>query len=254
LPFTHLRLAAPRRRVLAKGYPVSPRTLGDHLRCRRLERGLTQRTVAKTWGVRIETVSAWELGRARPSIRQVAKIIALLGGDPESVPEGLPGRLLAVRRRLGLTQAQLAMRLGQDEAQISRWESSRKRPHVWIAGRIDLTLRVLEGRPANELQAPLSFFDVTRWRRKPPEGMRIGPVTYGERLRAKRLDLGLTLEAVAKRAGTNRGTLYRLERDHQKPQGLIRQALDLMLSRASHLDPPPREASTVSRPSRRRRS
>src|SRR5437867_7472692 len=62
-------------------------------------------------------------------------------------------------------------------------------------------VRAMEGRPANNPMAPPSFFDPTRWRRKPPAGVTVGPKTPGERLRARRLKLGLSLEEAARPHG-----------------------------------------------------
>jgi transcriptional regulator with XRE-family HTH domain len=216
--------------VFPKGYPTCLRTVGDHLRRRRLEAGLTQRTLAERWGVRTETVANWELGRTRPLVRQIAKILALVGVDPEASPDTLSGRLLAVRRRLGLTQAELAARLGQDEHQICRWEGGRQKPHPGIASRIDLGLRALEGRPVDDADAPLSFFDLTRWRRKLPAGVTLTPQTFGERLRARRLELGLSMREVAGRAGVSRGTIYCLEADRQRPSVTVAGALGHVLA------------------------
>jgi transcriptional regulator with XRE-family HTH domain len=216
LPFCNLRLRGRRPHELPRGYPREVRTLGDHLRRRRLDLRLTQRILGERWGVRSETIAAWELGQTKPGIRQVAKIVALLGGDPVDHPATLSGRLLAIRRRLGLTQAELAAQLGQDEKQTCRWERGLRTPHHAIKGRIDLALRALEGRAAELGSESPSYFDLTRWRRKPPpEGVTFEPKTFGERLRARRLELGLSATSVARQAGTSRGTLYRIERGNQ---------------------------------------
>lgn len=215
MPFCNLRLRGARPPELPRGYPHEVRTLGDHLRRRRLDLGLTQRILAERWGVRSETIAAWELGRTKPGVRQVAKIVTLLERDPVDHPATLSGRLEAVRRRLGLTQAELAARLGQDEKQICRWERGRQNPHPWLAGRIDLGLRGLEGQALDGADATISFFDLTRWRRKPPGGSAVRPKTLGERLRARRLALALSATFVARQAGTSRGTLYRIERGRQ---------------------------------------
>ena len=105
-----------------------------------------------------ETVGAWERSTSKPSIRRLAGILGFLGEDPEPADGTLPGRLAAIRRRLGLTPAELAARLGQDEHQICRWERGRKRPHPWIAGRIDRALRELDGHPV-EAASPTTYFD-----------------------------------------------------------------------------------------------
>ena len=205
--------------------------MGDHLRRRRLDLGLTQQTVATQWGVRPETVTSWELGRSQPSVRRYPAIIALLGDDAQPPSETLPERLLAIRRRLGLTQADFAARVGQDEHQICRWEKGRLRPHPWIAGRLDLELRALEGRPV-ENSPTLSFFDLTRWRRKPPQGIAIRPETFGDWLRARRLQLGLSMDDLGRRVKTNRGMIYRLERGKQTPSAQLRTELERVLTTA----------------------
>lgn len=63
----------------------------------------------------------------------------------------------------------------------------------------------------------------------------VEPVTLGERLRARRLELGLSATLIARHAGTNRGTLYRIERGRHTPtlnlEGRLREVLDLDGSR-----------------------
>ena len=48
---------------LGEKYPEERRTLGDHIRAARLERGLLQREVAEAIGVRCGTVNKWECNR-----------------------------------------------------------------------------------------------------------------------------------------------------------------------------------------------
>ena len=144
---------------------------------------------------------------------------------PRATSAALPDRLLAIRRHLGLTQAELAARLGQDEGQICRWERGRLKPQPWIAGRPDLELKSLEGRPV-ESSPTQSFADLTRWRRNPPTAAAVLPTSFGERLRARRLRLGLSMEELGRRIGGNRGTIYRLERGNQAPSIKLRLELD----------------------------
>jgi DNA-binding XRE family transcriptional regulator len=87
-------------------------------------------------------------------------------------------------------------------------------PHPWIAGRIDLGLRALEGRSAEGADAPLSFFDLTRWRRRRTLGLgTVEPRTLGERIREARLRLGMSQEAAGRVLGVSRTTLYYWEKD-----------------------------------------
>ena len=115
--------------------------------------------------------------------------------------------------------------------QICRWERGRLRPHPWIAGRLDLELRALEGRPVENRPAG-SYFDLTRWRRKPPEGIAIRPETFGDWLRARRLQLGLSMDDLGRRVKTNRGMIYRLERGKQTPSAQLRSELERVLTTA----------------------
>ena len=164
-------------------------------------------------------------------MRRYPAILNFLGEEPQPPSETLPERLLAVRQRLGLTQVDLAARVGQDEHQICRWDRGRLRPHPWIAGRLDLELRALEGRPVENRPAG-SYFDLTRWRRKPPKDIAIRPETFGDWLRARRLQLGLSMDDLGRRVKTNRGMIYRLERGKQTPSAQLRTELERVLTTA----------------------
>ncbi len=203
------------------------KTLGDHLRKRRLDLGLWQRTVAERLGVREETVTLWESGLARPLARHYGRIVQFLGYDPEPGDSTLPGRLRAVRRRLGLSQAELAAVAGLDEGSVCRWESGNRQPCRWMVSRVTAILDQLEKSAAepgtasepHELQH-LSYFDRTRWRRRPPSDLTVGgTITIGDQLRQRRLELGLTQAQLGSQFGVSRGTLQRWERGATVPPG-----------------------------------
>ena len=61
--------------------PSHPRTLGEHLRKRRSELGLTQTEVAEQLGVGGATVSNWEADRLKPGPLRRPAIVAFLGYD-----------------------------------------------------------------------------------------------------------------------------------------------------------------------------
>jgi transcriptional regulator with XRE-family HTH domain len=100
--------------------------MGDHLRRRRLELGLAQRTLALRLGVREETVRLWESGRSRPLPRHYGRIVRFLGYDPAEDGASPGGRLRALRRRLGLTQVEMARQLGVDEGTVVDLEGGRR--------------------------------------------------------------------------------------------------------------------------------
>jgi DNA-binding XRE family transcriptional regulator len=88
LPICDLGLRAPK--PLDRAYPTELRTIGDHVRKRRLDLGLLQRETAARIGVDKTTVYNWEAGRATPSLRVRPAVIRFLGydpADPEATPE-----------------------------------------------------------------------------------------------------------------------------------------------------------------------
>jgi transcriptional regulator with XRE-family HTH domain len=173
-------------------------------------------------GVREETVSGWEKDRGRPLARHHGAIIRFLGFDPSPAAETLAGRLRATRLWFGLTQEQMAQKLGLDEGSVCSWESGSRRPNRWMAGRVDALLDAVErgdGEPVPAANSTLNFFDLTRWRRRPPSGLlSVKPATLGDRLRSRRLELGLSQEQAGRRFGVGRVTFYRWERGEPPPR------------------------------------
>jgi DNA-binding XRE family transcriptional regulator len=71
------------------GYPETPRTLADHLKKARLDRGIPQRDAARAIGCSPLTFLHWEKGRVAPDVRFWPAILRFLGFDPRPEPEGL---------------------------------------------------------------------------------------------------------------------------------------------------------------------
>ena len=80
LPFCRSTLKAEKPEVF--GYPPELNTLGDHIRARRLERGLFQKDVAKLVGVCTDTVTNGEKNRSSPDLRALPGVVEFLGYDP----------------------------------------------------------------------------------------------------------------------------------------------------------------------------
>src|ERR1700719_2173520 len=57
------------------GYPETPRTLADHLKKARLDRGFPQRDAARAIGCSPLTFLHWEKGRVAPDVRFWAAIL-----------------------------------------------------------------------------------------------------------------------------------------------------------------------------------
>src|SRR5262249_16941851 len=105
------------------GYPEEPVTIGQHLKRRRLDLGLRQKDVAEQLGVNQKTYENWEQEKYEPEGRFFPAIIRFLGYDPSPAPVSMPDRIRAARRRAGISQRELARRLGLDPATVWAWEA-----------------------------------------------------------------------------------------------------------------------------------
>jgi len=105
------------------------KTLGDHLRKKRLDLKLLQKEVALKIGVKEETIYNWEKNRSSPQLHYTQKVIEFLGYVPfEPPPRTLGERIVNKRRLLGITQEELAHRLGVDPTTLARWERNESQP------------------------------------------------------------------------------------------------------------------------------
>ena len=129
LPFYKLVLRFERPAIQAPE-PQETRTIGDHLRKRRLGLNLSKQDVACYVGASARQVSDWESNQATPRIRLIPKIIEFLGykpfPDPARSSQG--DQIVAARQLLGLSQADVARQLGISETAVYSWEHDRKAP------------------------------------------------------------------------------------------------------------------------------
>lgn len=119
MPFVRVRLKS----LIWKPYDFEPKTVGDHIRRRRLMLAITQEEAATRLGVNAWTVHNSETGQPKPEIRFIPALVEFLGYDPEPVDEGtLAGRLVGKRRELGLSQREAARSLRIDSCTWAGWE------------------------------------------------------------------------------------------------------------------------------------
>ena len=104
------------------GIDADPQTLGEHVKCMRLRRGLTQQAVGALLGVSAGTVLNWEKGETEPPIASMPAIIQFLGYDPFPKPESLTERMHALRRTMGWTIKEAAEHLHVDPSAWGTWE------------------------------------------------------------------------------------------------------------------------------------
>lgn len=98
-------------------------TLGQMLRDRRKELGLSQPQAAAQIGINEWTLLSWEHDRRVPTDRFYPALIAFLGQEPWLPPVSTAHQLRAERLRRGWTQHQLAAVLQVDQGSIAKWEA-----------------------------------------------------------------------------------------------------------------------------------
>jgi transcriptional regulator with XRE-family HTH domain len=120
LPFCHISLMASKPK--GSEYPKELKTLGDHIRTRRLDLKLLQKDVGQRIGGSVSDVWNWENNWASPAVKFIPAIIAFLGYNPVPEPVALPERLVWFRLGWGWTQKAFAKVLGVDQTTLARWE------------------------------------------------------------------------------------------------------------------------------------
>jgi transcriptional regulator with XRE-family HTH domain len=113
LPNCHVTLQALKPK--APGYPQAAKTLGEHVRKRRMDLGLIQAEAAVQIGVSAASVWYWEKRRREPEIAHLPGIIAFLGYDPRPPGRTLAERLVRFREARGWSQERLAAELAVTE-------------------------------------------------------------------------------------------------------------------------------------------
>jgi DNA-binding transcriptional regulator YiaG len=199
LPFCHVRLSGPK--LQQKAYPKQLKTLGDHLRKRRLDLGLLQKEAAEQIGVDTASICNWESNQTEPMVHCLPEIIAFLGHNPLPEADDLIGKFKRLRTSLGLTQEQLAQMLGIDESTIAGWERGDNQP-------VGAYRQLVEDFIGRDGDVPKPSQPSSR-------------TTFSARkITALRRKLGLSKAALAQKIGINVNTLWRWERGDRKPHGL----------------------------------
>ena len=126
LPFIHISLRASKPK--SSEYPKELKTLGDHLRKRRLDLKLLQKDVGQRIGGSVSDVWNWENKWVTPAVKFIPAIIAFLGYNPMPKPEALSEQLVWYRTGKGWTQRDFAKALGVDPTTLARWERGERAP------------------------------------------------------------------------------------------------------------------------------
>jgi transcriptional regulator with XRE-family HTH domain len=108
-----------------KGLIDQPRSLGQHLRNRRLILGLHQEDVARQLGCLREVYDRWERDERHPVVSEWPRILTFLGYYP--FRNGTSADLvLRARRSHGADQKRLAEMVGVIHQRLRRWEHGKE--------------------------------------------------------------------------------------------------------------------------------
>jgi len=131
-----------------EGYPSELVTIGDHLLATRLERGMEQKEVAKLLGTCAQSLLKWEKNKSTTLPRFYPNIADFLGYCPIETISSFGEKLLVFRTCKGLTQEEMAGKLGIDPSTFRAYENERNVPRGNMRERIDRAMSALSNTPA----------------------------------------------------------------------------------------------------------
>ena len=120
LPFSRVAVSLPRYR---QGYPRNPRTVGEHIKKRRMDLSLLQKDVANIIGVSEDCITYWENARSTPQIQFMPRIVKFLDYNPvDADMKTLAGQIRNYRILNGLSHKKFGEMLGVDATTVGAWE------------------------------------------------------------------------------------------------------------------------------------
>lgn len=179
----------------SRPYPKILKSIGDHLKKHRLDKNLLQKQVASKLKVQIFTYRNWEQGHFDPEIKYLPRIIDWLGYVPfETQCKTLGDRILLKQKLLGLSQKQLADKLGLCPCTLRSWAQGKTKPTKDYL-RILASFFVRGCLPEFALSIPKS--------KRPPVFVYPHKLnTIGDHIKKRRLEEGLTRRELAEKLDT----------------------------------------------------
>lgn len=193
-------------------YPHQLKTLGDHLRKRRLALGLLQDEAAQKIGVTGGSLRFWELNASQPKIEHMPAVIEFLGYNPFPSDDSISGRLISFRRSNGISRQVFARFIGVDDYTLARWEQGKLTRKKYLKQRLESLLKTLE----NEDEKAAVLEQIIGGNGKAEQGSLancLPPKTLGEHILARRIKLGLSQKALASLLGVSKSRIYAWEND-----------------------------------------
>ncbi|MGA7159787.1 MAG: helix-turn-helix transcriptional regulator [Bacteroidota bacterium] len=136
LPFCHIHLSAKIPQKVQ--YTEPPKTIGDHIKKRRLQLGWGAMQLAALLKVSKDTVYNWEKNRGEPMVHLIPRITQFLGYTPPLFAEQTAGqKIVAYRHVRGMSQRALAIELKVDPGTLGRWERDESLPTGKLKTRLE---------------------------------------------------------------------------------------------------------------------
>ena len=111
------------------GYPKELKTIGDHIRAWRIDNYLLQADIAKMLSVCEDTIVGWETRGIMPTIRQMPRIIKLMGYLPVDLDTSNLGCKITLYRYLhGLTPKEFGTLIPAHGSAVRDWEKGKYFP------------------------------------------------------------------------------------------------------------------------------
>ena len=108
-------------------YPRLFLYLGDYVKAKRLDLGLTQKEVGNILGTDDITVKNWERRYTKePTLKFIPRIIEFLGYCPYTPCPTLPEKVVMWRKMKGISIQELADMVGIDQGTLVKYEKCRK--------------------------------------------------------------------------------------------------------------------------------
>jgi len=104
------------------GNPLELVSIGDHIRKRRMDLGLTRKAAAEALNVDQLSLKNWEEQRTQAEVRFYPAIIGFLGYNPLPESQTFGEAVRLERETRGLSRKALAAAVGVDEGTIKRLE------------------------------------------------------------------------------------------------------------------------------------
>lgn len=158
------------RSVFVADYPTQRelKTIGDHIRKKRIDSHLLQSELAEILKTSKATVANWENNRFEPAIEYMPRIIEFLGYVPQDLfkAKNLAEKIRVFRQIHGLSQGELAKQMGVDPSSIMYWENGKHEPSKKLLGRLDRLI---------DLGVVVSDADLVSWNDLPETDEQLRP-------------------------------------------------------------------------------